>query len=266
MSIQIVVPVYNAFEVTAQALQALKKHNLQDDVLILDDASSDPRMTALYLDLPESWQLRVNPQNLGFVKTANIGLKHNPGHSLLLNSDTIVSVGWLDRFKDALLAVDAVGTATPWSNNAEICSLPETLKVNPMPEDIDLLAAELVDCHQPVYPQLPTAVGFAMLISKQAKAQVGYFDEPTFGHGYGEENDYSLRVTSAGLKNILVDHAYVAHVGNQSFQALNLKPNEQTMHRLLNKHPDYLTLIQNFIEKDPLCPIRESIIAKISSF
>lgn len=266
MNIQIVMPVHNAYEVTAQAIESLKKHNLQDDVLLIDDASTDPRIGDLFSDLPDGWKVMVNPHNLGFVKTANRGLRNTAGHTLLLNSDTVVSAGWLSRFKDALTAVSNLGTATPWSNNAEICSLPKTLQANPMPADIDHLARELYAHHQPVYPQLPTAVGFAMLVSQQAKARVGYFDEETFGHGYGEENDYSLRLEAAGLCNILVDHAYIAHIGNQSFQAMNLRPNEETMKRLLSKHPDYLNVIQKFIEKDPLSPLRQAIIAKISGF
>ena len=266
MNIQIVMPVFNAYEVTRQAIESLKKHNTEDAVLLIDDASTDHRMATLYLDLPKSWQVLVNPHNQGFVKTANRGLQHSESHSLLLNSDTLVSHNWLQRFTEAIESVEHLGTATPWSNNAEICSIPQTLQANPIPQDVDQLADELSANHKPVYPELPTAVGFAMLITQQAKQRVGYFDEETFGHGYGEENDYSLRVSLAGLKNVLVDNAYVAHVGNQSFQALNLKPNEDTMKRLLAKHPEYLRIIQNFIEKDPLSPIRSAIIDKISAF
>jgi GT2 family glycosyltransferase len=135
-----------------------------------------------------------------------------------------------------------------------------------LPSELDKLTRELFNLHQPQYPELATAVGFCMLITAAAKQHIGYFDEGTFGMGYGEENDYSLRVTEHGLKNVLVDNCYVAHIGNQSFQEISMRPNEQTMARLLEKHPDYLTQIQNFIENDPLAPIRESIIAKISAF
>jgi len=167
---------------------------------------------------------------------------------------------------EAVAAVPDLGTATPWSNHAEICSIPQTLTNNPIPTDLALLASSLHGLHQPTYPELPTAVGFCMLITSQAKAQVGYFDEATFGLGYGEENDYSMRVAAAGLRNVLVDHCYVAHVCNQSFGERDLRPNEQTMQRLLQKHPEYLQLVQNFIEKDPLRQLRESIVAKIAAF
>ena len=265
MDIQIVVPIYNAFEVTAQLLKTLIKYNSDDDVLLIDDASTDSRIKDLFQEIPPHWQTHCNPHNLGFVKTANIGLRASTGHSILLNSDTLVSNDWLNRFRQAIEHVSALGTATPWSNNAEICSLPMTLVNNPVPPELDELANQL-RTHQPQYPVIPTAVGFCMLITAQAKQKVGYFDESTFGKGYGEENDYSLRVEHAGMKNIIVDNCFVAHIGNQSFQELSLRPNEETMQRLLAKHPEYLVKIQKFIEKDPLRQLRESIVAKISAF
>ena len=259
-------PIYNAFEVTEDAIQALLRHNHKDDVLLIDDASTDTKIQSLFNKLPNSWRVIQNKKNLGFVKTANIGLKQHFGPSILLNSDTLVTSNWLHRFEQVIGSIENLGTATPWSNNAEICSLPQTLTANPIPADLNQLASELEQYHLPVYPELPTAVGFCMLISGLAKQQVGYFDEATFGLGYGEENDYSLRVSSQGLRNVLVDNCYVAHVGNQSFKARALQPDQYTMDRLLGKHPDYLNLVQKFIENDPLAELRESIIAKITTF
>jgi len=263
--IQIVVPIFNAFEVTNRCLQSLIKHNLTDDVLLINDGSTDLRINELFKTIPGHWKVIQNQQNMGFVKTANIGLKQTTGASILLNSDTVVTTQWLECFKSAIKNIASLGTATPWSNNAEICSIPVTLRPNQLPHDIDVLASNLHN-HKPSYPELPTAVGFCMLVTEQAKQRVGYFDEQTFGMGYGEENDYSLRVSQQGLRNVLVDNCYVAHIGNQSFKEKSLKPNQDTMERLLKKHPGYLQLIQKFIEKDPLSELRESIIGKITDF
>lgn len=263
---QIVMPIFNAFEVTHDAIAALKQHNQNDAVLLIDDASTDPRIQGLMQNLPTSWQVIQNKHNLGFVKSANIGLQQNSGHSILLNSDTLVTVNWLQRFEQVIHAIDDLGTATPWSNNAEICSFPKTLTANTIPADLNALAVELAERHPPLYPELPTAVGFCMLITEKAKKQVGYFDEATFGLGYGEENDYSLRVSAASLRNVLVDNCYVAHIGNQSFKERSLQPDQHTMDRLLAKHPNYLQLIQKFIEKNPLAELRQSIIDKITAF
>lgn len=263
MKVDVVVPIYNAYEVLKNCLKSLQGYQSSAfQIVLINDASTDERIKP-YLDKiarRNNWQVIHQPLNSGFVKTANKGLKLSNNHTILLNSDTIVTKYWIKSFKQALKTNPSLGTATPWSNNAEICSLPDFLVNHPLPQNIKQLAKALYKNYRPKYPIIPTAVGFCMLVSKMAKKEVGYFDEEHFGHGYGEENDYSLRVKRAGLKNILCDNAYVAHVGNQSFRDLGIKPSEETMQRLLQKHPDYLQIIQEYINKDPLSNIRNNII------
>ncbi|WP_154222388.1 glycosyltransferase family 2 protein [Marinicella rhabdoformis] len=266
---QVVIPVFNAFESLSDCVASLVKHSGEENVVFINDASTDARVLPFIESMCEyrqNWQFLNNSKNLGFVKTANRGLKLTSGHTVLLNSDTLVTTGWLAGLKYASENCEQLGTATPWSNNAEICSFPCTLQNNLLPKDIDEFTSRLQSIHQATYPEIPTAVGFCMLVTAQAKKAIGYFDETVFGHGYGEENDYSLRVKYAGLKNILCDNVYVAHIGNQSFKDLALKPSSETMNRLLAKHPEYAQLIAEFIEKDALASLRESIIDKIGRF
>ncbi len=266
---QIIVPVYNAYDALKDCVQSLLKHNAHDKVTFINDGSTDSKVSLLLQNICErvtTWDLLTNKTNLGFVKTANRGLLLTDQDTVLLNSDTLVTTGWFDGLKWAAKEVKELGTATPWSNHAEICSFPETLKENNLPLNIDAFAKQLQEKHRATYPDIPTAVGFCMLITAAAKNRVGVFDEQTFGHGYGEENDFSLRVTEAGLRNVLCDNVYVGHVGNQSFQDLNLRPSEATMKRLLVKHPNYDHLVAQFIENDPLASLRQSIIDKIPGF
>lgn len=265
MCVEIVVPIYNAFSSFSSCLASLKKYNQDDVIIFINDASTDERIRLILdeIDNP-NWQIITNEVNLGFVKTANIGLKRQPGHTVLLNSDTIVTQGWLTSLLKCVDLNPQVATVTPWSNNAEICSFPETLTNNHIPKKPDRLAEFLSSHWQPGYPQLPTAVGFCMLVSQKAKQEVGYFDENCFGFGYGEENDYSLRAKSLGMSNLLCDNAYVIHVGNQSFQDKNLAPDSETMNRLLKKHPYYQQLIESFIQRDPLASLRTALIDKIA--
>ena len=261
MNINIIVPIYNAFDAVKNCLMSLEKHN-NGKVTLINDASTDIKIAPLLSQFSQNnnWKLISHEKNKGFVKTANEGLKLSKQHSILLNSDTIVSKYWIDAFENMCKLNDDVGTATAFSNNAEICSFPKFLTNNSLAQDIDKLSTILFNHYQPVYPDIPTAVGFCMLISKRAKEVVGYLDEKQFGHGYGEENDYSLRVAAAGLKNLVCDNAYVGHIGNESFSDFGIKPNEDSMQRLLEKHPDYLQLIQEFINKDPLSSIRSDIL------
>ncbi len=267
MKLDVVVPIYNAYEVLQDCLSSLEKYQSEiQQVILINDASTDKRVAPYINEISREngWKVIHQSHNLGFVKTANKGLKLSEEHTVLLNSDTIVTRDWISAFKQALVYNPTLGTATPWSNNAEICSFPKFLVNSPLPENINEMAKALYKKHQPKYPMLPTAVGFCMLVSEKAKQLVGYFDEQHFGHGYGEENDYSLRASAAGLKNILCDNAYVAHVGNQSFVDMDIRPSEETMQRLLAKHPNYLIMIQEYIKEDPLSDLRKQMLVLLN--
>ena len=72
-----------------------------------------------------------------------------------------------------------------------------------------------------------------------------------------------MRVTAAGMRNVLCDDVYVVHLGNRSFGPLGLKPGEESMRRLLSRHPDYLDGVQDFIANDPLAARRAEILAEL---
>jgi GT2 family glycosyltransferase len=102
-----------------------------------------------------------------------------------------------------------------------------------------------------------------MAISRAAIDALGLFDQELFGLGYGEENDFSMRARHAGMRNVLCDDVYVAHVGGRSFAPRNLRPDASAMQKLLSRHPDYLQLIEDFIAADPLAGRRNELISAL---
>jgi GT2 family glycosyltransferase len=261
----IIVPVFNALEQLEACLGSITRTVPTDaQIILIDDASTDSGVRPLL----QSWvgeaktcrRLLVHEQNRGFVATANHGMHLAETDVVLLNSDTEVTSGWLQRLSQCLASDTTIATATPWSNNGEIVSIPDFCKVNPAPKDPDTIASVIAACGRPVYPEMPTAVGFCMAISLSAINKIGLFDEATFGCGYGEENDFCQRAEQAGLRNVLCDDAYVVHHGGSSFGPLGLKPDESSMQRLLNKHPDYQRKVADFIQTDPLAPRRQEIL------
>ena len=261
----IIVPVFNALEHLETCLDSITRtvpHDTQ--VLLIDDASTDANVRPLL----QSWvneakayrRLLVNDKNQGFVATANHGLRLAETDVVLLNSDTEVTTGWLQCLAACFDSSDSIATATPWSNNGEIVSIPTFCAHNPAPRDPDAIARTIRSCGKPGYPELPTAVGFCMAVSLRAIHRIGLFDEDTFGRGYGEENDFCQRAEQAGFRNVLCDNAYVVHHGGASFGPLGLKPDEDSMQRLLAKHPRYQQKVSEFIREDPLAPRRQEIL------
>lgn len=261
----VVIPVHNAADDLARCLESVRSTVPPEaEVILIDDASTDPAVTDLLGRWQEragaGWRFENNRRNLGFVATANRGMRLARGDVVLLNSDTEVTAGWLQGLHRCLGSDPTIATATPWTNNGEIASLPHWCAANPVPPDREAVAACIAGAGRPAYPDLPTAVGFCMAIARRALERVGPFDEARFGRGYGEENDFSMRARQAGMRNVLCDDVYVVHLGGRSFGPLGLRPDAASMQRLLEVHPGYLALVEAFIAADPLAERREAIV------
>jgi len=266
--ISVVIPVYNAPEELERCLASVYSTVSGDtEVVVIDDASPDPS-TAEVLSrwqelMPVNWKFHANPKNRGFVATANLGMRLTQNDVVLLNSDTEPTPGWLRGLQRCLSSDPLIATASPWTNNGEITSIPLFCQANPVPPDASTVAGIITRTGKALYPELPTAVGFCMAIARRAIDRVGLFDEDLFGKGYGEENDFSMRAVQAGMRNVLCDDVYVVHLGGRSFGPTGLKPDESSMQRLLSRHPDYLRQVQEFIAADTLAPRRTAILAAL---
>jgi GT2 family glycosyltransferase/glycosyltransferase involved in cell wall biosynthesis len=266
----VVVPVYNAPE-DLRACVASVLADLRPDVrlVLIDDASPDPAIAAYFAELgrlahPQLVLLR-NEHNLGFTGTANRGMQLSGANVVLLNSDTVVTRGWLDALLHCAATDPTIGTITPFSNNAEICSFPRFCEANPWPQarDAEPERAAFVAAAVPTYPDIPTGVGFCLFLRRAMLDEVGIFD-PAFGLGYGEENDLCVRAARAGWRNVLADNAFVVHTGGRSFvgQKALLGPRNTAL--LLERHPHYLDMVHAYIAADPLRPLREAAAARMA--
>lgn len=264
----VIIPIHNAPEELEVCLASLKRTiPLESEVLLLDDASDDPRVQPLlhrWLGRAgPAWRLERQVRNLGFVGTVNRGMEMTQRHVVLLNSDTVLTPGWLEGMQRCLASDPLIATATPWTNNGEIASLPGFCRDNPLPADADAVARVIGTTGRPAYPDIPTAVGFCMAISRGAMESLGSFDQELFGMGYGEENDFSMRARAAGMRNVLCDDVYVAHVGGRSFAPKGLHPDDEAMSKVLSRHPGYLELIREFIDADPLAGRRQELLGAL---
>ena len=179
---------------------------------------------------------------------------------VLLNSDTCVTSGWLDALLECAATDPLIASITPLTNHGEIASIPEFCRPNPWPEDPERWALACRQSGSPVYPEVPTGVGFCMYLRRACLDAIGAFDEIAFGRGYGEENDWCCRASAHGWRHVLCDSAFVAHQGGASFGPLGLKPGGTAMTTLLERYPDYLDQVGAFIAADPMAERRRSIV------
>jgi GT2 family glycosyltransferase/glycosyltransferase involved in cell wall biosynthesis len=263
--VSIVIPIYEARELTERCIASVLRH-AQDDfrLILVNDCGRDEALLASLRVIASDPRVLLleNEQNLGFVRSANIGMRAAGSDDvLLLNSDTEVFEGFLHRLRDAAYCDVRTGIVSPFSNNATLCSFPVPFRDNPIPEGWtpSELAKLVADCSSLERPELVTAVGFCMFIRNRVFADTGYFDEATYGRGFGEENAFCEVAKHAGWKVRLADDVFVYHKGKASFGDEGRALERKNLEPLEAQHPGYLASIERFAAADPLNPIRKRI-------
>lgn len=264
----IIIPIYNAYEALNECIDSvIKNTDLKENRLILINDCSTDKNISKYLNKLKKENNKINlviienKKNLGFVGTVNKGMKNSMNDVLLLNSDTVVGINWLDKIKKCAYSMKKVATVTPLSNNATLASVPKGLQKNAIPNDISIDEYnEIIEkCSYHDYPEIPTGHGFCMYIKREVLNLVGYFDEKTFERGYGEENDFCFRCTDYGYRNLLCDNVIVYHKESQSFSSERQKVIEEHMKRLEIRYPEYKGYLDDWCKKFPISYICKNI-------
>ncbi len=260
----VIIPVYKGIEETINCIESVFEVSceLKFNVIVINDCSPEPELTLSLRKLAKKlpFILLENEQNLGFVQTVNRGMRVNSNHDvLLLNSDTVVTDYWLDRIVSTAYSDTTIGTVTPFSNNATICSYPKFCVDNDLPKSVSL--SELSECvsNNNGVIELPTAHGFSMFIKRNTLKEVGLFDDQKWGKGYAEENDFSLRAARLGWRNVMATNAFVHHLGSVSFAEDSSAFIAKNLEKLNGIYPDYSQSVESFIKRDPIRPYRNNI-------
>ena len=266
VKVDIVIPIYNAYEFTKKCIETvientdLKMHTL----VLVNDKSPDEKILPMLQNFVNKYEdlnieLVDNKENQGFVKSVNMGMKHSNNDVVLLNSDTEVTVNWLDKMIATAYVSSNVATVTPLSNNATLASIPNFLEENNLPEYITLeeYAKTVEECSYNAYPELTTAHGFCMYIRRDAIEKVGVFDSDTFGKGYGEENDFSYRCIKNGLVNLRCDNTFIYHKGTQSFTDEKEELAKAHWEILKEKYPENVEMNNDLCINNPYSLVNE---------
>ncbi len=266
--VNIIIPVYKGYIETMDCIESVldAEYNAEYDLVVINDCSPDPRLTDALRSLAKEKKfiLIENEKNLGFVATVNRGMALNETEGrdvVLLNSDTLVPQGWLDSLQKAAYSSPNIGTVTPFSNRATICSIPRPQFDNDMVDDTDCQSMHDIcaKVNGGKVVDIPTAIGFCMYIRRQVLREVGPFDEQTWKKGYGEENDFCMKARSIGWRSVAATGVFVQHHGSISFAEEKDERVNENLKILNQRYPDYQATIQNFIRKDPLSNARSLI-------
>lgn len=272
--IDIIVPVYNACDDVLLCLSALiEKTDLLHRIIVVNDGD-DQRTGEMLSAFNRSFnhlEVVTNPHNLGYTKSVNVGIRHsNADWVVVLNSDTIVSEGWLGKLMNCALSEQNVGMVGALSNAASWQSVPlihdknGDWNLNPIPNDmsVDDMAELVQSMSLKAYPDVGVINGFCQLINMDMLDRIGLLDERAFPVGYGEENDMCARAVKAGFKLLIADDTYVYHAKSKSFGHEKRKVlAKQGSAALKKKHPDvdWGAVTKKIFEHPALVDLRENL-------
>ncbi|MGA2176367.1 MAG: glycosyltransferase [Verrucomicrobiota bacterium] len=222
--VSIILLAHNQLRDTQQCLASIEKHTPQAHELILVDNGSTDGTTQYfrqYAARRENVRVIFNRANLGFSAGNNQGLACAKGDAiLLLNNDTVVTPGWLERLLAAFDLYPDCGLVGPVSNSVSGPQLVSAANYSSL-EQLPKFAAQWNAAHAGQSLETARLVGFCLMLRRAVLDKVGGLD-PQFGTGNFEDDDLCIRAGLAGFKLRVVLDSFVHHTGGQTFKGAKI--------------------------------------------
>ena len=260
-SVTVIVPVYGDWPSLLQCISSLQQHldTTRHKVLLVNDHGPEADYIGTMIKQAiaghSAFSYHENQHNLGFLQNCNhavFDLDSSDNDILLLNSDTRVTEGFLEEMLAVLYENPQNATVSPRSNSATICTLPFQVAFT-VTRDIEAEIAYSQETFATVSDKLsrstvaPVSPGFCLLIRRQVIAEHGLFDE-VYGKGYGEENDFCLRLREHGYRSTIANRAFVAHYRSRSFTRETRDQLVAKNEKILDaRYPVYRDMVADFI-------------------
>jgi len=232
LDLSIIIVSWNVKGLLRRCLDSIFQHptsNLQFEVIVVDNASSDGSAEMVKEDFPQV-RLMANEENLGFTRANNQGIAASRGrYVLLLNPDTEVIGDALGAMVDYMDVHPDVGALGPMLLNPDgsvqssrrrfptlaTALLESTVFQWELSRDNRVLRRYYVlDRPDDEVQEVDWVTGACILMRREAIEEVGPLDEGFFM--YSEELDWCRRAKERGWKVIYLPTARVIHYGGKS--------------------------------------------------
>jgi GT2 family glycosyltransferase len=211
MSVTVVIPVHGNWAVARRALQALRRHGGDHQLVVVDDGSPDRAPDGLSAELGDA-QLIRNDTSIGFGAACNRGAELVEGDVVcFLNSDAFVDAGALTALKRRLEDPD-VGAAAPLLLNKDGSVQEAGGAVGRDGSTYPLGRGASVDDPAWVFRrEIDYGSAACLAVRRAAFEETGGFDE-AYAPAYYEDADLCFRLFEVGLRTMLEPDARVTHL------------------------------------------------------
>ena len=215
LDLSVILVSYNVKEFLEQALVSVQNAlgDLRAEIIVVDNASHDGSAALLRQKFPQV-QLIANPENLGFARACNQGLRQARGrYRVLLNPDTVVQEDTFSKmiaFCEAHPDTGLLGCKilnpdgslqlacrrsfpTPWVAFTRLSGLSRLFPNSRLFGRYNLTYLDPDESYE-----VEAVSGSMMMVRAEVLDDVGYLDESFFM--YGEDLDWCYRIRAGGWK------------------------------------------------------------------
>lgn len=223
MRTSIIILCYNSLEETTRpCLESVIKNTPAGkyELIIVDNASSDgtPQYLKEFARLHPNVQIQLNDINKGYAGGNNDGIVlANGEYIILLNNDTLVPTGWLDKLLFLFQNHPKIGLIGPVTNSAGNEQRIELDRLNE--KNYEVISGEYIKRQAGVWFETEKLGFFCVAIRRSVVEKIGQLDEK-FGIGMFEDDDFCIRAKKAGFALAVVEDCFVFHKGSVSFGKL----------------------------------------------
>lgn len=213
----LIVPCWNGLSYTKRCLESVARWtDAPYEVVAVDNGSTDG--TGAYLRSLRRPRVRVvsNKRNLGFARAINQGIAAARGRWIVwLNSDVIVTPGWLGGLLAAARRHPRVGAVGPYTNSINGLQRggPGGYTMKTLPGAAQAWSLARAGRARSVH----RLTGFCLLHPREAVDAIGGLDE-RFGLGCYEDFDFCLRLIQSGRELLLAEDVFLHHHGHKTFE------------------------------------------------
>lgn len=216
----VIIPVYNASDYTKSCIEKLyaSPNQASFEIIVVDNNSNDNTKNIL----SEEQNQRKNfsyyclDQNYGFSGGVNYGFSKAKGkYFIILNNDTLVTPGWIDRLIEAFEYDELIGIVSPITNYVGEGPQVDPEAVDISPTEIDSYSHNIVD--RVIIYESHRLVFFCVALKRELVDLIGLMDTG-YIKGNFEDDDYCLRAILAGFKLAIAQNAFVYHFGSMTFK------------------------------------------------
>jgi GT2 family glycosyltransferase len=232
--LSIIIVNWNTSGITRNCLASIRRYAaaLDCETIVVDNASADDSVARIRAEFPEV-RLIENTANLGFGRANNQAMRTARGRFfLLLNSDTLLIDGSLDRWLSLLDREPAIGisgckllfedlrllSSCSRFPSLRFAALEELMLYKLLPRRVrgELLLGGYWDHDRE--RDVDCVWGAAMMVRREVFAETGGFDERYFM--YGEDLEWCMRVRDRGWRVTFTPETRIVHLDHRSSEKL----------------------------------------------